>query len=120
LANLALWLMHPTPICFTSAFHAISWAIPGEGERHPFVEEVVPHNRLLCHPKDVDNVITPNQVIKAAKLHEVLCSIPRNNAVWEALRATWTALTLKAADLRYACFWMGLEALFSGLRTERK
>jgi len=27
LANLALWLMHPTPICFTSAFHAISWAL---------------------------------------------------------------------------------------------
>ena len=32
--------------------------------------------------------------------------------MWEALRASWAALTLNSADLRYACFWMGLEALF--------
>jgi len=112
LANLALWLMHPTTICFSNVFHAISWAVPGEVEKQPWVQQIVPHNRLLCHPKDVNNVIQPNQIIKAARIHQVLCSIPRGNPVWEALRASWAALTLNSADLRYACFWMGLEALF--------
>jgi hypothetical protein len=61
---------------------------------------------------EVDNVIEPNQVINAAQLHGVLCSIPKNNPVWVALRACWAALTLNSADLRYACFWIALEALF--------
>jgi hypothetical protein len=32
--------------------------------------------------------ISPGRhVVKAAALHGVLCSIPRNNPVWEAIRA---------------------------------
>ena len=32
--------------------------------------------------------------------------------MWEAIRAGWAALRTNEADLRYACFWMGLEAIF--------
>ena len=110
LANLALWLIHPTHVCFTNIFHAISHPIPGEGKR-PIVQLVETHSPLLVHPSDVGNVIAQNEVTKAGQIHQVLCSIPRDNAVWTALRATWVALTMNSADLRYACFWMGIEAL---------
>jgi hypothetical protein len=48
LANLALWLTHPTLVCFANAFHAISWSIRGEAEKQRYVQQVVPRNGLVC------------------------------------------------------------------------
>jgi hypothetical protein len=112
LANMALWLMHPTTVCFTSSFHALSLAIPGEASKQPVVLNIETEGPVHCHPNDVHNVISVDQVVKAGKLHVVLSSIPRNNVVWEALRAFWAALTMYSADRRYPFFWLGLEALF--------
>lgn len=50
--------------------------------------------------------------MKAGELHAVLCTIPRKNPVWEAMRAGWAALIMYSADRRYPFFWMGLELLF--------
>ena len=114
LANIALWLMQPTMACFTSSFHALSLAIPGEVERQPVVLRIETQGPLHCHPNDVHNTISASQVVKAGNLHTILSSIPRNNVVWEALRAFWAALTMYSADRRYPFFWLGLEALFLG------
>jgi hypothetical protein len=112
LANIALWLMEPTNVCFTNGFDAISWNVPERPEKLPIAQQVQPCNRLLCHPKDVGNRISVAKIVKAGDLHAVLFSIPRDNAVWESLRATWAALTMNSVDLRYSLFWIGLEALF--------
>jgi len=112
LANLALWLRQPSTVCFTSVFHATSWPIPGRAEKEATVQQVERQTPLLCHPNDVENLVTKSHVVKAGQLHVVLCSIPRENPVWEAMRAGWAALTMSSQDRRYPFFWMGLESLF--------
>src|ERR1035441_2263057 len=71
------------------------------------------HTRLFCHPTDVSNPIQVHHLTKAGELHAVMCSVPRGNGVWAALRAFWAALTSYRADLRYPLFWQGLESLFT-------
>jgi len=117
MANLCLWLMEPTTVCFTNAFHAISWNTPGRPEKLPVAQQITPSNRLLCHPKDVHNKISQAKLVKAGILHQTVSTVPRGNAVWVALRATWAALTMNQADLRYALFWIALEALFGTTET---
>jgi hypothetical protein len=112
LANTAMWLMHPTTVCFTTTFHALSLAVAGEPGSKNVVLRIETERPLHCHPKDVGNTISANQVVRAGELHVVLSSIPRNNVVWEALRAFWAGLTMYSADRRYPFFWLGLEALF--------
>jgi hypothetical protein len=107
LANLAMWFMEPTNICFTNGFHAVSWNKPGQPEKLPVAQQIMPSNRLLCHPKDTGNTISVKKIVEAGSMH-----VPRENAVWTALRATWAALTMNSADIRYSLFWIALEALF--------
>src|SRR5437588_771711 len=52
-ANLALWLAFPTKVCFTNVYHATSWDVAGFSEKQHVVQQIVPHDRLLCHPQDV-------------------------------------------------------------------
>ena len=40
LANLALWLMHPSTVCFTNAYHAISWIFRGDPDLKPVLQSV--------------------------------------------------------------------------------
>jgi hypothetical protein len=112
LANITLWLMQPSTVCYTLSFHATSWHIPGQEHAHPIIQQIEIQTPVYCHPKDIRNVVTINHVKKAAKLHLVLASIPRKNPVWEALRSSWAALTTDSADRRYPFFWMALESLF--------
>jgi hypothetical protein len=112
LANLALWLRQPSPVCFTVVFHALSWSTPGESERVPIIQQSERYPPLYCHPKDSSNPVSVGHVVKAGELYAVLTTIPRNNPVWEALRAFWAALTMYSADYRYPFFWLGLESLF--------
>jgi hypothetical protein len=112
LANLAIWLRQPAPISFTVCFHALSRVVPDQEEKVPIILHVNSHPPLYCHPKDAENIVTANHVVKAGELHSVLATIPRKNPVWEALRAIWAALTMYPPDHRYPFFWMALEALF--------
>ena len=109
---MALWLMQPSAVCFTVGFHATLWRVPGKAEKQPFIQEIQRDSPLHCHPNDVDNSVSAAHIVKAGKLHVLLSSIPRENPVWEAMRACWAALTMYSADRRYPFFWICLEALF--------
>ena len=41
LANLALWLVQPSKVCYTTVLHALSWDVPGRKEQIP----IYPENR---------------------------------------------------------------------------
>jgi hypothetical protein len=112
LANLALWLRQPSTVRFTVCFHALSRPVPDQVEKIPIILQVQSHTPLYCHPKDAHNPLLVHHAVKAGELHSVLCTIPRRNPVWEALRAIWAALTMYPPDHRYTFFWVGLEALF--------
>lgn len=101
LANLAIWLKQPSTVCFTTILHAIS-----------IIQRVDARLPLRCLPDDARSIVDKNDVAKAGQLHAVLCSIPRKNSVWTAMRALWGALTTNEADIRYSLLWIALEALF--------
>ena len=112
LANFALWLRQPSPACFTSCFHAISWKCQDQPQRIPIVQQVQHHTRLFNHPKDAGNPLTPSHIAQAAPIYAALAAILTDNPVWEATRFFWEALTTYRSDFRYTSFWIGMEALF--------
>jgi hypothetical protein len=112
LANLALWLRQPSPVCFAVGFHALSRPVPDQAEKVQILLQAQDHPPLYCHPRDLHNPVKANHVVKAGELHVVLSTVPRKNAVWAALRAIWAALTSYQPDYRYPLFWQGLESLF--------
>lgn len=101
LANLAIWLKQPSTVCFTTVLHAIS-----------IIQRVDGRLPLRCLPNDARSIVGKDDIAKAGQLHTVLCSIPRKNSVWTAMRALWAALTTTEADIRYSLLWIALEALF--------
>lgn len=101
LANLAMWLKQPSPVCFTTSLHAIT-----------IIQSVEPRLPLLCHPNDINAIVDQSDVLKAAQLYSGLSSIPRKNSVWTAMRTLWLALTTYEGDMRYSFLWIALEALF--------
>jgi hypothetical protein len=112
LANFAIWLVQPSPVCFTTVFHALTH-MDHQVFEVPLTNSTPCERPLYCHPEDTGNPFEKRHLLRAAKIHRQLCMIPRKNAVWEALRAFWGALTMEPPDYRYSLFWMGLEALFS-------
>jgi hypothetical protein len=107
LANLSLWLSRPCPVHFINILHAAQF----NGE--PEVLLVGRCSRLLCHPKDEGIRITAGDFTLAARLHKALLTITRDTAMWTAVRATWSGLQTDMEEpIRYALFWIGLEALF--------
>ncbi len=111
LANMSMWMVMPSKICFTVCFHALT-KISGRELDRPFVNHVDREGPLYCHPKDEHNPVKPKDLVKAAQLFETLSTVPRKNDVWPALRAFWAALVSYWADYRYPLFWQGLESLF--------
>lgn len=112
LANMAMWLIQPTTVCFTVGFHALTHLDSGRTLDLPVILRTEREGPLYCHPRDASNPIAPKHLIKAANLYETLSTVPRKNAVWAALRAFWAALVSYQADYRYPLFWQGLESLF--------
>lgn len=106
LGNLALWLSRPSPVCFNVVLHA-----PWLGSR-PFVQRLEQHSPLLCHPQDIGNTLSSEDIDFARMLHSSLALLPRDNAMWTAVRATWAALQMNMEEIRYLLFWITLEALF--------
>ena len=116
LANMSIWLIQPTPIRFTIAFHALTHL-----ESRVIDPPVIMHSPstppLWCHPRDGSNPILPRHLIEAAKLFERLSIVPRKNDIWAALRAFWAALASYQPDYRYPLFWQGIESLFGSDKT---
>ena len=106
LANLALWLRRPSPACFVFTIHGPK---VGESPRSQSINRPSP---LLCHPKDEETVLSPEDVELARELHSSLVQLPRDHSVWTAARATWAALQMNIIEIRYLLFWIALEALY--------
>ena len=107
LGNLALWLIRPSPVCFNIVLHASQvgdLAVIRRLEQH--------HSTLLCHPQDIGNTLSSEDIDFARMLHSSLALLPRGNAMWTAVRATWSALQMNEEEVRYLLFWIALEALF--------
>jgi len=111
LANFCIWLIQPSSVGFTNGFHALT-KLGNRVLEQPVVNHIDPQGSIYCHPKDAHNEVTAKHIIKAAGLFEALSTVPRNNSLWQALRAGWNALITYDADRRYPPFWMALESLF--------
>jgi len=111
LGNLALWLIRPTTVCFTTVFHALTKSISGIRHEPPIILRTETRQPLLVHPSDLLNTISTAEAVQAGALHATLTSIPRGTTVWSAARSFWGALTVGSEDVRFSLFWIGLEAL---------
>lgn len=112
LANMCMWMIMPSSLCFTVCFHALTRVDSGQTVDPPLVLRSDREGPLYCHPRDVQTTVTPNCLMKAARLYETLSTVSRKNDIWPALRAFWAALISYQADYRYPLFWQGLESLF--------
>jgi hypothetical protein len=110
-ANLSLWLAQPSSVCLKLIFHARSSFIPGVPQI-PTLEGAQMEPSLCCHPNDKRNIPSLDDVTEAGKIHHGIIAVPRNNELWTAMRTVWAGLVSPARDIRYAMFWIGLEALF--------
>lgn len=106
LANLALWLSRPSPACFIVVLHAPQF----DGE--PILQQSKSYQPLFCHPKDENARITAADIDLAVRLHRSLLEVSRDTAIWTAVWATWAGLQMRIEPVRYALFWIALEALF--------
>ena len=118
LANMAIWLIQPSPVHFTIGFHARTHLENLELE-HPIIDPQ--HEpRLWPHPRDNDRTVCGEQIVRAANLYTVLSTVQRKNAIWPALRAIWGALVSYPPDQRYPMFWQALESLFGSETDTRR
>jgi hypothetical protein len=106
LASLALWLSKPSPACVTLVIHA------PHHEGKPLIQQIERQDPVLHHPRETHSRISVGDIRRASSLHSKLIRVRRNTAVWTALRATFSALQMYAPEIRYALFWIALEALF--------
>ncbi len=106
LANLAMWIVKPSPACYELVFHAPRWK---DGWNVQSSEKSV---RIRCHPKDRYAVLSNHDLEEAARLHSALCSVPVGNAVRTAVQCTWAALQVEDIEVRNLLFWTALEAIF--------
>jgi Apea-like HEPN len=106
LANLAMWLARPTPARFRIILHA-----PDFGGT-VLSQQMSSHQPLLCHPDDADARVTLKDLALATVLHTALAGLSHDSTLWTVVRAVWAGLQMNLEPVRYALFWIGLEALF--------
>jgi hypothetical protein len=111
LANMCMWMVIPSPVCVTCGFPALT-TMEGRQYDPPITNYFDHETTLYCDSRDLGNRPTTRGLRTAAQLFETLSTVPRKNAVWQALRAFWAATTSYQADLRYPLYWQGLESLF--------
>jgi hypothetical protein len=106
LADFALWLAKPSSIGFKLIIHADeqtgTWRWRHLGRS----------NQLLPHAKDEASLIEKGELDLAHKLHSALLNLPRDGAVWIAVRTLWQGLTQEEWTVRYLLLWIVLEALY--------
>jgi hypothetical protein len=106
LANFALWLARPSPVCFELIFDAPR----RRGGLH--VSSIDKQSRILCHPRDRGGLLSDADLDAARDLHCSLCALPKASAVLTAVHASWSALKIEREEVRYLLLWVALEALF--------
>jgi hypothetical protein len=106
LGNLALWLSRPSPVCLSVCIHAPEFDV------EPVAQQIEGFPTALCHPQDVPARVTTSDLALAQRLHMGLVAISRTSAIFTAIRATLAGLQMNLEAVRYALFWMALEALF--------
>jgi hypothetical protein len=107
LGNLALWLSKPSPVCFSVVIHATQFG------DEPVAQQIQSNGAtLLCHPQDVEARVTASELALAQTLHKGLVALKLAGTVSTAVRATWAGLQTNIETIRYALFWIALEALF--------
>jgi hypothetical protein len=106
LANLAIWLVCPSPIGFEVVLH---FDRPGDGtsQRHAYSRE-----SLLTHVRDQDAEPTTQNFQLAATLHPALINLRRNRTIWTAARVLWKALHEHMWEVRFLLSWVAMEALY--------
>ncbi len=109
LANLALWIARPSPVCFDLVFHAPRW------EDGWNIQRGEKHARIWCHPKDRNTLLTDHDLDQAVRIHSALSTLQGKNAIWTAWHSIWTALQTRNLEMRELILWLALDALF-GLR----
>ncbi len=113
LANLAVWIVKPSPVAYELVFHAPRW------EDRWNIQNIEKYARIRCHPKDRYNVLTNHDLDRAISLHEALCALPCRNSIWTAVHSTWAALQARNLEVRNLLLWTALDALF-GPEEERE
>jgi hypothetical protein len=111
LANLALWLRQPSPVCFSLCFHAVTLR-KGHADEAIIAQNIDQHAIMHCNTKDRGNPVTAEHILEAATTYAGLRNVEPGNAVFTAIRFVWEALTSYRVDFRYTHFWIALEALF--------
>lgn len=106
MANLALWLTRPSPVCFAVVLHAPQFT------SQPIIQQTQRCSELLCHPSDIEARIKGDDLPLAAKLHKGLLEVTRDTAMWTAVRAAWAGLQMNIETIRCLLFWVALETLF--------
>lgn len=106
LANLAMWIVKPSPAGYELVFHAPRW---GDGWN---IQNVEKYPRIRCHARDRYAMLANHDLEQAIGLHEALCALPRRNSVRTAIHSTWAALQAGNPEVRYFLLWAALEALF--------
>jgi hypothetical protein len=112
LAASALWLRQPSSVSFTCAFHAVSH-LNGRVHDPPIIMNTKTEGPYYAHPHDQHNPFQLKHAIHAAKICEILETVPRKTPVWAALRSLSAALLSYFPDYRYPLLWQALESLFT-------
>jgi len=106
LANLALWIAKPSSIGFDFIIDADSpsnsWELRSLSSAKP----------LLPLDRDYEVKLETNDLENARGLHSSLFALPRDKAVWIAVRTIWLSLQEREWSIRYLLLWIALEALF--------
>jgi hypothetical protein len=106
LANLALWLAQPTQI----GFEVVIDACFDNGRW--FKKNTYDCSRLVAHKNDLSSKLNDENFELAREIFRELNYIPRDSALWMAIRTLWMALTDDWWESRYLLLWVVLEALF--------
>jgi hypothetical protein len=106
LANLALWLSHPSPAHLIHALYA------DVTDSYPQIKGSQPFPRIFPHAKDSIQSPSAEDIELARRLHLSIAQLERKGSIWSAVQATWVALQMNTDIIRYPLFWMALESLF--------
>lgn len=106
LANLALWLVRPTHVGYELLFH---FQHPG-GESRARQTEF--GQSVRCHPSDVDQLLTRDDLTLTKRMHEAILDLPRGRTLHRALHFLSKALIEGQWESRYVFLWIVIEALY--------
>lgn len=106
LATLALWISRPSLISFKTLIQAAKVNTEWRRVLHFHFKG------LSAHPRDIQTVLTIDDLEMSRDLFRQIKNLPRRGSVWVSLRTTLEALTEDWWEGRFLFLWVALEALF--------